>query len=137
MFSLSADPLEGRDFAKDLVNPESGACVIFVGRVRVRHGDRKVKLLEYEASEKQAGDEFAKIVEESRKEFNTFDIRGVHRTGSVRVGEMAVWIGVTAAHRNAAFAACQYVIDELKKRLPIWKKEHYEDGTSAWLTAGE
>jgi molybdopterin synthase catalytic subunit len=137
MFSISAEPLDGQDFSKELADPETGACVIFVGRVRLRHGDRKVTHLEYEASEKPARDEFAKIVEESGREFKTVGIRCVHWIGKVRVGETAVWLGVTAAHRNAAFAACQYVIDEIKKRLPIWKKEHYEDGASAWLSLGD
>lgn len=136
MLTLSPRPLEGRDLAKGLVNPAAGACVAFVGRVRDRHRGRRVVALEYEAAVAQAKREFRKIVAESRKEFKTCDIRCVHRVGRVAAGRMAVWIGVTAPHRNAAFAACQYVIDELKKRLPIWKKEHYKDGGSAWLGSG-
>jgi molybdopterin synthase catalytic subunit len=56
-----------------------------------------------------------------------------HRTGTLSVGDMAVWIGVTASHRDSAFDACRYIIDEIKQRVPIWKKEHYDEGTSTWL----
>ena len=59
--------------------------------------------------------------------------RCVHRVGTLEIGELAVWVGVSAAHRGAAFDACRYVIDEVKKRVPIWKNEHYADGESGWL----
>jgi molybdopterin synthase catalytic subunit len=133
MFALSPKPLEGEYYAKQLSNPEAGAFVYFEGRVRNLNRERPVTQIEYEAAADQVEKEFRRIVEELRRQFPILDIHCVHRTGVVRVGEVAIWVGVTAAHRSVAFAACQYAIDELKRRLPIWKKEQYADGTSAWL----
>ena len=67
------------------------------------------------------------------RQFAVVDIRCVHRVGSLAIGELAVWVGVSAAHRDAAFATCRFVIDEVKRRVPIWKNEHYADGESGWL----
>jgi len=135
MFRLSDKPLEEEKLLKEFNDPEAGACVSFIGRVRIKNRDRKVVRLEYEAAEQQTAMEFAKIVAELRTKYDVGDVRCVHRVGTVGVGEIAVWIGVTSVHRSPAFSACQYVIDELKKRLPIWKKEHYADGESEWLNA--
>jgi molybdopterin synthase catalytic subunit len=133
MFSLSAQPLEGVDIARDLRPREAGACVTFAGRVRSPNRGRDVLQLEYDAAEEPCRREFARIVEELRQNFGVIDVACAHRTGVVRAGEIAVLIAVTSVHRGAAFGACQYVIDELKKRLPIWKKEHYADGQSEWV----
>jgi molybdopterin synthase catalytic subunit len=133
MFMLSITPLEGHCLTDKLINPEAGACVFFEGRVRKFSHGREVVMIEYEAAEKPAQNEFRKIVDELKKNHGVFDTCCMHRIGKVRVGETAVWVGVSATHRDAAFAACRYAIDELKKRLPIWKKEHYADGTSEWL----
>ena len=65
--------------------------------------------------------------------FAILDARCVHRVGSLAIGDLAVWVGVIAAHRDAAFAACRFIIDEVKSRVPIWKNEHYADGESGWL----
>ena len=73
------------------------------------------------------------ILAEAMRAFAITDVRCVHRTGSLAIGELAVWVGVSAAHRDAAFAACRFVIDEVKQRVPIWKNEHYADGESGWL----
>jgi molybdopterin synthase catalytic subunit len=67
------------------------------------------------------------------QKFDVIAVRCVHRIGELAIGDCAVWVGVTAAHRDAAFIACRYVIDEIKQRVPIWKKEHYREGTSEWL----
>ncbi|HUJ42357.1 MAG TPA: molybdenum cofactor biosynthesis protein MoaE, partial [Opitutaceae bacterium] len=77
--------------------------------------------------------EGARVLAEARTRFAVLSIAAVHRVGHLRLGELAVWVGVTAEHRGAAFDACRYVIDELKKRVPIWKKEHYATGESAWM----
>jgi molybdopterin synthase catalytic subunit len=133
MFTLSARPLDGEYYARQLSNPEAGAFVFFEGRVRNMNQDRPVNHIEYEAAVDEAETEFRKIVDELQRQFPIAGIHCVHRTGTVSVGEVAIWVGVTAAHRSVAFAACQYAIDELKRRLPIWKKEHYADGTCEWL----
>jgi molybdopterin synthase catalytic subunit len=135
MLTLSQEPLDDTKLRKELFNPSAGALVVFEGTVRARTHDRDVVRLEYEGAEPLAQNEFSKIVDEARAQFEFIEARCAHRVGILRPGEVAVWIGVTSAHRSAAFAACKYLIDEVKKRLPIWKKEHYADGASAWINA--
>lgn len=109
--------------------------VTFEGRVRNRNQGRSVTRLEYESAEELARREFDRIREKTLANYEITDVLCVHRVGSLVVGDMAVWIGVVAPHRAAAFDACRYVIDELKQRLPIWKKEYYTDGDSGWINA--
>jgi molybdopterin synthase catalytic subunit len=77
--------------------------------------------------------EGARILAEAQQRFAIVEARCAHRIGSLAIGDMAVWVGVSAGHRDAAFAACRYIIDEVKQRVPIWKNEHYADGESGWL----
>jgi len=104
--------------------------------VRDHDGGRAVTALVYEAYEGLAVDEGERILGEALERFPAEAAVCVHRLGRIDVGETAVWIGVSAAHRKAAFAACEYIIDELKSRVPIWKKELYADGDAAWVGAG-
>ncbi len=94
---------------------------------------RPVASLEYQAYAGLAEKEGALILKEAREKFAILDARCFHRSGHLQLGEMAVWVGVVSIHRNDAFAGCQYIMDELKQRLPIWKKEHYTDGDSGWI----
>lgn len=135
MFALTADPIDAQHWRSRLDAPEGGALVVFEGRVREVNLGRKVTLLEYEGAEKLAAAEFDKIAAETRARFQVLGVVCVHRVGRLAVGDVAVWIGVTAAHRGPAFDGCRHVIDELKKRLPIWKKEHYTDGDSGWINS--
>jgi rhodanese-related sulfurtransferase len=89
--------------------------------------------LEYEAYEALGVKEGERIVAEALERFGVRRIACVHRVGDLDIGELAVWVGVSAAHRDEAFDACRYVIDEVKQRLPIWKKEHYPEGDSGWV----
>jgi molybdopterin synthase catalytic subunit len=89
--------------------------------------------LEYEAYETLAVKEGKRIVAEALARFGVRRVACVHRLGELAIGELAVWVAVSAAHRDEAFAACRYVIDEVKQRVPIWKKEHYPDGDSGWV----
>ncbi|HEY9179433.1 MAG TPA: molybdenum cofactor biosynthesis protein MoaE [Candidatus Baltobacteraceae bacterium] len=111
-----------------------GAVVTFMGVVRERSDDgRAVTGLSYEAHEAMAVAEFERITNEARARFGECNVSIVHRTGDLRIGETAVAVAVACAHRGSAFDACEYVIDELKKRAPIWKKEHYAEGAdSVW-----
>lgn len=133
MFALRAEPLDEAALLQHIADPSAGACVSFFGRVRSRNRNREVLYIEYEAAENEARDEFERIVGELRQKFDVRNVHCVHRIGRVHLGEPAVWIGVTSVHRSPAFAACQYVLDELKKRMPIWKKEYYADGGAQWL----
>lgn len=133
MFSLSDMPIDTTALRVGLAQPEDGALVTFEGWVRNHHGGRKVESLTYEAYPALAAREGARIVAEARANFAVTDVRCIHRTGALAIGDVAVWVGVTAHHRDAAFAACRFVIDEIKSRVPIWKHELYADGSTAWV----
>ena len=105
----------------------------FEGWVRDHNEGEAVHALEYEAYPELAEKEGHRILIEARERFGVIGLAAVHRVGRLRIGELAVWVGVSAAHRGAAFDACRYVIDELKARVPIWKKEHYATGASGWI----
>lgn len=132
-FQISQSPLEQLDLRAEFRNPAAGGFASFEGWVRDHNEGRRVRFLEYEVFEPLAAAEARKIIKEARECFGILDLRCVHRAGRLEVGEMAVWVGASAAHRDAAFKACRYVIDEIKRRLPIWKKEHYVDGSSDWV----
>ena len=105
----------------------------FEGWVRDHNEGKAVAGLHYEAYAALAESELAKILEEAQSRFAIEKAEAVHRTGELGIGEMAVWVGAVAAHRGPAFEACQYVIGQLKVRLPIWKQEQYVDGTREWV----
>ena len=139
-FRLSSEPLDPIALKTALINPRAGACVTFEGWVRNRNEGQAVSSLEYEAYPELAEKEASCILDEARAKFTVLETSVVHRVGHLQLGEMAVWVGVTAEHRDAAFAACRYIIDETKARVPIWKKEHYVAGASQWIncaTRGE
>lgn len=135
MFNLSANPIDSGALISRLQHEEAGGVVIFEGRVRCINQNRSVTRLEYEGAETLARNEFQKIADETAARYDLIDLHCVHRVGLLEIGDIAVWIGVLAKHRGPAFEACRYVIDELKKRLPIWKKEYYTDGDSGWINA--
>ena len=129
MFSLSDKPI-----APDMPrNPAVGAFVTFEGRVRSENEGRPVQSLVYEAYADMAIREGNRVLEEARQKFGVLDICCIHRVGHLLVGDLAVWIGVTAAHRDAAFKACRYVIDGVKRRVPIWKKEFCGTSDGRWI----
>lgn len=133
MFYFSRTPINGDELKQAFCSTTAGAVVTFAGIVRDHHDGRRVLALEYEAYEELAMAEAAKIFSEAQEQFDILEASCVHRLGKLTVGEMAVWVGVSATHRDGAFAACQYMIDEIKKRLPIWKKEYYTDRDSRWV----
>lgn len=133
MFRLSAQPLDPAQLAHLLHDPRAGACVTFEGWVRNRNEGQAVQALDYEAYAPLAEREGERILAEVRAKLPVLEATCVHRVGSLVLGELAVWVGVTAEHRGAAFDACRMIIDEVKARVPIWKKEHYTSGTTAWI----
>lgn len=133
MFRLSSTKLKPTALRRKLIDARAGGYVSFEGRVRNRNAGRAVCLLEYEAYRALAEKEGARIIAEARRKFAIYSAACVHRRGRLRVGDIAVWAGVAAAHRGAAFAACSYIIEETKKRVPIWKKEHYATGRAEWI----
>jgi molybdopterin synthase catalytic subunit len=121
--------------ALSVARDADGAVCLFVGTVRDHNRGRAVVALEYEAYEEMALPLLREIGEEARRLFPVSEVRLAHRLGRLAVGEASVAVAAAAAHRKDAFAACRYAIDALKARVPIWKKEHYADGT-AWLDEG-
>jgi molybdopterin synthase catalytic subunit len=128
MFRLVNDPIDVGSLRGALVCPENGAVVIFEGIVRNQARGRRVRYLEYHAYESMALDKIEEIGAHARNAFAIRDIAIVHRLGRLDPGECSVAIVVVSAHRAAAFDACRYAIDAIKKIVPIWKKEFYEDG---------
>ena len=132
-FRLSETPFDVAALRAELLDARVGGYASFEGWVRDHHGGRAVIGLRYEAYAALAEQEGERILDEAREKFAILDARCVHRTGGLAIGELAVWVGVAAAHRDAAFAACRFVIDEVKARVPIWKHERYADGDAGWL----
>ena len=133
MFRLCETPLEALDLVVPLHNPQAGALVTFEGWVRNHHKGRAVRFLEYQAYEALADKEGRRIVREALSRHDILAAQCAHRIGRVEIGQQAVWIGVTAERRADAFEACRYLIDQIKQRLPIWKKETYVEGEAAWV----
>lgn len=133
MFRISSAPINPEALRRELADSQAGGFVSFEGRVRSRNDGRQVRALEYEVYGELAAKEGGRIVGEARRKFAVRAAACVHRVGRLRIGAIAVWAGVAAEHRDAAFAACRYIIDEMKARVPIWKKEHYATGFSQWI----
>lgn len=136
MFLLQASPLPA---PADLLPPGDHACggvVAFEGRVRDHNEGRAVTALEYEAYEALALAEGERILAEAVQRFAPARVAAAHRHGRLELGDAAVVVVAASAHRQEAFAACRWVIDAIKERLPVWKREHYADGTCAWVACG-
>lgn len=133
-FHITPTPLSLEEVYGLANDPASGAIVVMSGTVRDRTDGKAVRFLEYQAYEPMALAAFQQIAADIRQKWeNTNRIVIHHRTGSLRIGDISVLVAVSCPHRAAAFAACQYAIDTLKHNVPIWKKEHWEDGTSHWV----
>jgi molybdopterin synthase catalytic subunit len=135
MLAIVREPIDPARLDAALRDDVFGAIVTFLGIVRSRADDgRSVWALEYEAHEFMATAEFEKIASEAYQRFPDVRLTIVHRIGRLDVGEIAVAVLAGSPHRGAAFDACEYAIDEVKSRAPIWKKELYADGEERWKT---
>ncbi len=130
---ITDQTIEPDELRDSLTDSAAGAYVGFEGWIRNENEGQDVLRLEYEVYEPLAVKEGNKVIEEAQRKFPLLHARCVHRSGLLEIGECAVWVGVTSAHRDEAFAACRYIIDQVKIRLPIWKKEHYVEGHSGWV----
>lgn len=133
MFKLSENPLDLDALRSSMSNPKSGACVTFEGWVRNHNEGRPVLRLEYEAYQALALKVGNRILSQAVELFPIEDASCVHRIGRLEIGQAAVWVGVTAAHRGDAFLACRYIIDEIKLQVPIWKRELYSESEAEWI----
>ena len=132
-FVIADAPFDIAPLRAQLLQAQAGAYASFEGWVRNHNDGRAALGLRYEAYVALAEAEGAKIVEDALASFAITDAACVHRVGDLEVGDLAVWVGVSAAHRDAAFTACRWIIDEVKSRVPIWKHERYAAGDAAWL----
>jgi molybdopterin synthase catalytic subunit len=133
MFAIVRDPIDVEVWSRKVVDPVAGAFTSFEGRVRNHADGRQVESLVYEAYDALAEKEGESILREAHAKFDIARAACVHRAGHLAIGDAAVWVGVSAAHRVDAFAACRFIIDEVKRRVPIWKKELYADGDKVWV----
>ncbi|MCH2062150.1 MAG: molybdenum cofactor biosynthesis protein MoaE [Roseibacillus sp.] len=133
MFRLTTDPIDSGALRAAAGDPHAGAVSVFEGTVRNHHQGRQVVRLEYEAHAAVAEKEGQRIVNDAIERFGLDCAQAIHRTGPLEIGESAVIVTVSSPHRAEAFEACRFIIDEIKHRLPIWKKEFYPDGSSSWV----
>jgi molybdopterin synthase catalytic subunit len=126
--SITRVRLDSARIAEGLKRGEDGASVLFEGIVRNQTRGRKTLYLNYEAYEEMAAQQLELLAEQALKQFQIRDVAIVHRLGRLEIGETSVLIVVASAHRGAAFDACRWLIDTLKRTVPIWKKEYFEDG---------
>jgi len=134
MIAVTREPIDVQRLNESAGHPECGAVLTFSGTVRNHHGGRKVVKLAYEAYAPMAESEMRKCADACLEQWpDVRKIQAVHRFGEMPVGESSVYITVAAPHRPEGFAALRFLIDRIKRDTPIWKKEFYEDGESAWL----
>ena len=126
--AIVREAIDARAIRLSLEHPEDGAVAVFEGVVRNHSRGRKTLYLDYEAYETMALNEMEKLSQAALEHFKIRDVRMVHRLGRLEIGEASILIAVASAHRAAAFDACRWLIDTLKKTVPIWKKEYFEDG---------
>lgn len=132
-FAVSPDAIDARALRAGLGSEVDGAVVTFEGIVRNHNQGKQVKSLFYEACTELAQSEAEDIFKEAEARFGLTAIVCVHRVGALQVGDTAVFVGVSTAHRGESFEGCRFIIDAIKHRLPIWKKEEYLDGSSNWV----
>ncbi len=132
---IVTEPIKPEEVLRDLGTSRDGAQLLFLGVVRDHSQGRVVKGLDYEAYESMAERTLSQIASEASHRFGTDRISILHRVGALQVGEVSTAIGVAAPHRGEAYEASRYIIEELKQRLPVWKREHFLEGESEWVGA--
>ncbi|MXV36649.1 MULTISPECIES: molybdenum cofactor biosynthesis protein MoaE [unclassified Saccharibacter] len=132
-FVIAAQEMDITPLKQALHLAEAGGYCSFEGWVRNHNHGRVVQALEYQVYEALARKEGTAILEDAMARFEISAAAAMHRSGMLDIGDMAVWIGVSAPHREAAFQACRFIIDAIKERLPVWKKEHYIGGEAQWV----
>lgn len=132
MFRVTQEPLNLQELIDFVTDPEAGAIATFIGTTRNNNDGRKVIALDYEAYPEMAEKELARLGEQAKQKWQICRMAIAHRLGPVQITEPSVMIAVSAAHREAAFAACRFAIEEIKATVPIWKKEVFEGG-EIWI----
>ena len=130
---VTSDPIDPARMLGGALSPADGAALLFWGVVRQENDGRAVSALEYSAYAPMAEREMLRIADEARERFRTGAIHVVHRVGLLQIGEASVAIAVASPHRGEAYEASRYVIEQLKQRVPVWKREGYVDGATEWV----
>lgn len=133
MFGISDSKLEIANLTELVRDDTAGGFVSFEGWVRNHNEGLDVHQLEYEVYHVLAKKEGQIIMQEALDKFDVVKVYCVHREGLLQIKDLAVWVGASAVHRGEAFKACEYIINQVKIRLPIWKKEYYQNGDSGWV----
>lgn len=133
-FALLDLAIDESKLRQALSDERSGAVVSFDGRVRNHNNDSSVQRLTYYGYEELAINQGRLIIEQAKTKFDIVNAVAMHRIGALAIGDMAVWVGVCAAHRDAAFEACRWILDTIKADIPIWKQEYYPNEPSKWLS---
>jgi molybdopterin synthase catalytic subunit len=132
MFRVTREPIDLHELVKSVTDPSAGAIATFIGTTRNNNEGRKVIALDYDAYPEMAEKELARIGDQAKEKWKIERMTIAHRIGPVQIAEPSVIIAVSAAHRDDAFQACRFAIEEIKKTVPIWKKEMFEGG-EVWI----
>ena len=130
--SIIRDEIDLEGLRRRAQDPQAGAVIIFCGDVRNHNKEQKVSFLEYEAHEKMALKQITKIIEQAQHKWKLHKVEVIHRLGKLAITDCSIAITVSTSHRNEAYEASRYIIDTIKHTVPIWKKEHFVNGTSNW-----
>ncbi|MCB9496044.1 MAG: molybdenum cofactor biosynthesis protein MoaE [Fibrobacteria bacterium] len=133
LFRISSQEIPVAELRQELSDPSAGGFACFEGWVRDHHEGRSVERLSYEAHPVLAVGEGSRILAEALERFPIRKALCVHRVGELAIGGVAIWAAVSSDHRREAFEACSWIVDQVKHRVPIWKKEWFTDGTVAWV----
>jgi molybdopterin synthase catalytic subunit len=136
MIELTREEIDYTALTERVRSPQSGAVILFLGTVREMTDGRQTVALEYDAYPEMAKMKLAELEAETREQWPVEEIAIVHRLGRLELGDISVAIALSSPHRRQAFEAGQFLIDELKVRVPIWKKENWSDGGTEWVHPG-
>jgi molybdopterin synthase catalytic subunit len=136
MLELTNQPIDVQAVRHSVESPDAGAVVVFLGTTRQTTNGRQTKYLEYECYNPMAQAKLTELAEQASTRWSLVGCSIVHRFGRLDIGEISVAIAVSATHREPAFEAARWLIDRIKQVVPIWKKEHWADGTSQWIHPG-
>jgi len=136
MVALTNDPIDILAVLDRVQSPLAGAVVLFLGTTREFTGERRTESLDYECYPEMAARKLNELEVEARRRWKLIECAVVHRLGHLEIGDPSVAVAVSSAHRQAAFEAGQWLIDTLKRTVPIWKKENWADGTTEWVHPG-
>ena len=133
MDHITISPINLPDMLEKAHDPQAGAIVLFSGEVRNHHEGKSVEYLEYEAHAEMANVQIQKILNNALEKWDLHSAKCIHRLGKINISESAVCVVTTSSHRKEAYEANRWIIDQVKHNVPIWKKEFYTDGTTAWV----